>query len=530
MSKLSNCVKEVSLKGSVKEVNYMNGISYKSLNPLATLKLITASAIFAEPSYYEKSGFTNQTVYDNTDLVIDYSKGSRIEIFTKAIDEALKSDFKGTLEWAKELRNDYYMRLNPNIIFIRAALSENRVKFNELHPNFMKEIGNSIILIPEDMQNQFEYYMYLNGSKSKLPAIVKRTWTKALVNLDRYQVNKYKKDLIDLTRIADTKKVRSKNKYIDELMQFGSITIEDNKKTWEQLRSSGKSFKEIFNTINFPHMALLRNLRNIFEEDLTFEEAKKVCEKLKSGVLNGKQFPFRYYTAYNVVNQLPFKHKSLVLDTLEECMDIAMSNFPKLSGTTVCLSDNSGSAWSGFTSEYGSVTVANIANLSSIMTAINSDIGIVVGFGDDIDIKQVSKRNGCLKQLLEFEKKFKTVGRSTEHGIWKYLQKAIDEKIHIDNLFIYSDQQAGHGGLYGYENKMSSKYPYKGKDKNYIDVLKMVEMYRKCVNKNVNVFSVQVAGYKNTVMPENYYRTAILTGWTGKEVLYAKALNDIWNK
>jgi hypothetical protein len=49
------------------------------------------------------------------------------------------------------------------------------------------------------------------------------------------------------------------------------------------------------------------------------------------------------------------------------------------------------------------------------------------------------------------------------------------------------------------------------------------------VNPNVNVFSVQVAGYSNTVLPELEYRTSILAGWTGKETLYAKEMIDAWN-
>ena len=41
-------------------------------------------------------------------------------------------------------------------------------------------------------------------------------------------------------------------------------------------------------------------------------------------------------------------------------MDIAVDNLPKLKGKTMVLSDNSGSAWGAFTSEYGRCTVAEI--------------------------------------------------------------------------------------------------------------------------------------------------------------------------
>ena len=64
---------------------------------------------------------------------------------------------------------------------------------------------------------------------------------------------------------------------------------------------------------------------------------------------------------------------------------------------------------------------------------------------------------------------------------------------------------------------------YQGKVKSSL------EKYRKTVNPKVNVFSVQVAGYDNMVLPENLYRGALLAGWTGKEPIYAKSIIDTWD-
>ena len=115
---------------------------------------------------------------------------------------------------------------------------------------------------------------------------------------------------------------------------------------------------------------------------------------------------------------------------------------------------------------------------------------------------------------------------------------AITNKTFYDNIFIYSDQQAGHGGLYGTDGSEYRNYCYgrPGWDVSefgceaYIDVLKLVQEYRRRVNPKVNVFSIQTAGYDNSVLPENEYRTSILTGWTGKEVVYAKEMIDIWDR
>ena len=274
------------------------------------------------------------------------------------------------------------------------------------------------------------------------------------------------------------------------------------------------------------HMAILRNLRNMFSTDISEYHAKKILLALKSGVENGKQFPFRYFTAYNMIQNADVKYKNLILDALEECLDIALVNLPKLPGKTVCLSDNSGSAHGSFVSEYGSMDIAQINNLSSILTAQNADEGEFYVFGDKLIEVPVSKRNGALIQLKEANALGQKVGMGTENGVWLYLDKIIRNKEHIDNLFIYSDMQAGHGGLYGIN---SSDYKEHAHGR-YIDVLSLVEKYRKEVNPKVNVFTVQTAGYSNVVLPETLYRTSVLYGWTGKESLYADKMIRLWDE
>jgi hypothetical protein len=537
MSKLSNYAdKKVamqiahnSLYGAFAVENFMGGTSYE-INPLDTLRIVAASSIFGEPQYY-RDGLkapSNLSTLSRYSIFSSMYKSdlTSVEIFENAIDSALDYDFKGTLDLALELRNKFFMRLNPAVIFIRASQHSNRTEFNEANPGYMKNVGKSISLRPDDLTNQFEYYMYKNGGKKGLSSLVKRTWAEKLGEFSRYQLNKYKgKRLIDLVRIS-----HAKGEDINELMSTGTLKVKETEKTWETLRSEGKTWKEIADTILIPHMALLRNLRGIFTEVEDRTITARILTQLKSGVESGKQFPFRYWSAFKAVQNSDIHHKQLVLDTLEECLDISVANMPKLKGKTACLSDNSGSAWGSFNSEYGSVTVAEIANLSSLTTALQSDEGIVGVFGDNLSLKEVSKRNGILTQLEETSERGRSQGGGTENGIWVFWDEAIKNKVHYDNVFIYSDMQAGHGGLYGHSNTVgSSPYGHSGKGDVHVDVLAMVQEYRRTVNPKVNVFTVQVAGYNNTVLPENLYRGAILAGWTGKEPLFAKAIIEAWD-
>ena len=541
MSKISKVVKiqrEIETKKPI--VNYMGGISYK-FDPLNTLKMISASSIFAEPQYYRTSGLRDRGFFlphsnEKKYLIFDIPEGmTSSELMIKAINESLDYNFEETIKWALELRNDYYMRLNPQLIMVLASVHPKRKEFTEKYPGTFREANMEIMRRADEPATQLSLYLYINGNKKKLPSILKRSWADRINKMSRYEIGKYKNadiGLIDTIRIC-----HAKSNLVDELMTSGTIEVDEETTTWERLRSDGKSFKEILKTIELPHMALLRNLRNIFkelDEDVDREFAYNILNKLVSGVKNGKQFPFRYYQALNQIkNNEDVKFRTLLIDKLEECIDISVENMPRLKGKTACLSDNSGSAWGTFNSEYGTMTVAEIDNLSSVITAMNSDEGEVYAFGDRLMNFPISKRNGALTQAANISKEAKRdVGGGTENGIWLFFQNAIDNKIKYDNIFIYSDMQAGHAGLYG----KGSSYVVDGENyatgegyTKYIDVLKLINKYRSAVNPKVNIFSVQTAGYNNVLIPEYLYRGALLYGWTGKESLFANELINQWD-
>lgn len=513
--------------------NFMGGISYKT-NPLLELKMIAASSIFGERSYYKNSGVkkvANKKKEEVNELKDKKTLTTTTETFIAACDKALDYDFKGTLELARELRKEYLMRLNPALIAVRAAMHKDRAAFNAENKDFMKECIKEVINIPTDIWNQFELWMFFNGSKNKLPTILKKVWAEKLSSTKKYQLAKYKTTarIIDLVRIC-----HANSENLNELMKTGTIEVKEEEATWEKLRSQGKKWEEILQATYVPHMALLRNLRGIFSESSNSSLKDQVLKMLEDGVQGGKQFPFRYYTAMKEIqNATSISFRTDIVNCLNRCIDKAMDNFPKLKGKTICLSDNSGSAWGTLTTEYGSTVVANIDNLSSIMTAVNSDEGEVGIFGDKLGIFSVSKRDGILSQLEKAEHKYNKnyIGGGTENGIWLFFDQAIKEKKFYDRIVIYSDQQAGHGGLYGINSRDYANYIYGGDTfRGYIDVLKLVQEYRRKVNPKVNVYSVQTAGYDNNVMPENEYRTSILTGWTGKEAVYMKAMEDIWDQ
>ena len=425
------------------------------------------------------------------------------------------------------------MRLNPQIIMVRASMHANRVEFTKSNPGLFDNINQQVMKRADDVIAQITYYIFKTKDKKGVPNIIKKSWAKKISNLSEYELVKYKNKgigMIDAIRIC-----HAHNDMIDSLMQNGTLTVsKEEDKTWETLKASGMSWNEILDTIRMNHMALLRNLRGIFKEIDDMAKVDTILDNLKKGVKKGQQYPFRYMSALKAVDNKGIANEIIrekVSDCLNDCLDIACDNLPKLKGTNVFLSDNSGSAWGAFTSSYGTVTVAEIGNLSATIGAVNSDNGLVVAFGDKMEKYAISKRKGILNQArkISMESKY-NIGQSTECGIWLFLDEAITNKIHYDNIFIYSDMQAGHGNLYGTSREINN-YKKKGYDIHgrYIDVAKLIADYRRLVNPKVNVYCIQTAGYTNVLIPEYGYRTNILYGWTGQELVYADIMNKFWD-
>jgi len=530
MSRVSKMIPKKEDKSKV--VNHMGGVSF-TLNPIDSLKMVASSSMLMEPTYYEKTCKNHKSLKVDSlvaaDALFKPTNCDAGQFFIDTIQNALDYDFKRTIETALELRKEYLVRVVPQLIMVLAAKHPSRAKFDEENPGVFRKTNVEVMQRADEPATQLACWLWLNDwKKNKIPSVLKRSWADRIEKMTAYEAAKYKNaetGLINLVRIC-----HAKGDVVSDLMTDGKIELKEDEKTWENLRSAGKTFKEIFETIKMPHMALLRNMRNILDEnenDSGF--ISKAASTLVKGVKNGKQFPFRYYTAHSILAD----RNPIIGDTLEECIDVATEQLPKLKGKTICLSDNSGSAWGQFTSEFGSMTVAKIDNLSSIIAASRSDEGYVGKFGDRLKITAVSKRNGLLAQAEKISSSGSgDVGGSTENGIWLFFKDAIKNKTWYDNIFIFSDQQAGHGGLYGIgedyiidgDSFKNARGGYK-----YVDVLKLLKKYRSTVNPKVNFFTVQTAGYDNAVIPEFIYRGAVLCGWTGKEVNFAAKLIEQWD-
>jgi hypothetical protein len=510
-------------------LNWMGGPSWFLNNPINTLKMAAASCFFGEPSYYnespnadKKSKKQHVSLYhdvhaglsatqlkhlrDTLNAVdpVEWRSMTPAQLMESAIDKALDYNIEETLQVAHQLRHEDHIRLTPQIILARAA-QHPKIKGTTL----LRQYATGILFRPDDVISCFAYTKAKFG---KIPTRLKRALGDKLATYNEYQLAKYRMEGHEYNLVDTVRMVWPSFNESDPLgkLMKGKLTLSGNE-TWESLisakGSNHDSWTEAVGVMG--HMALLRNLRNLSQNGV---DPDLFTAKLIEGVKEGKQLPFRYFSAYKAVEGAGIQNPKL-LDAIETCLEVSLAEVPSFDGRVMSLCDNSGSAQGATTSEMGSMHVNDIANLMGVITGKVSEEGYVGIFGDELKTFPITKKNSVFTHLATAEKHAKQIGEETENGIWLFWDKAIKQNEHWDHVFVYSDMQAGHGGLYGTDANKYRDYLWDGGHR-YIDVAKLVAEYRKKVNPHVNVYLVQVAGYQDTIIPEFYDKTYILGGWS----------------
>lgn len=529
----TNQENSVYSKEQLKEghLNHMAGVSYDIKNPIVQLRVVASSCFFGEPMYYHEDNTENEKLrnktanYDeNQGNYLDKTLGKGLEmpsyrnyspakLIETAIDEALNFDAEATLKEAVRLRNEENIRTTPQVIMVRAANHE-KVRGTGL----ISQYSSQIMKRTDEAAVQLAYQIQVFGKP--IPNALKKAWKKFLENRSEYDLAKYRMESRRFKTVDVVNLVKAHSAEIDLLMK-GNLKLSE-EDTWEALISKEGSSKETWTKAIdlMGHMALLRNLRNLHQNGV---EPSLYVEKLINTAKGGKQLPFRYYSAYQQLKSTGVSGN--VLDAVEKCLEISLGELPTFSGKVMSLCDNSGSAQGTTTSSMGTVKVSDIANLTAVLTGRVSDDGYIGIFGDNLEVKPVRKTDSVFDQVSKADKIGRGIGGGTENGIWMFFDKAIKQEEHWDHIFVYSDMQAGHGGLYGVDQTQYKDY--KWNNTHMIDVAKLVKTYRERVNPDVKVYLVQVAGYKDVLVPEYYDKTYILGGWGDGLLKFAHYLSKV---
>jgi len=459
--------------------NLEGGLSFE-WDPKYKLYMRAATSLIQEPTFYKN--FVNGREESNfdTELIND-------------IKAVAKEEPEFILKLAHYARHSLYLRSVPMLLCGEAS------QIKECKPFLKKWIPHVINRADEPC----ELMAYIINAHDRTSATsnnpLKKAISLSLDKFDEYQFSKYNRKgsvkLKDVLRIVHPKHKPLYSKIIEDslkppltweniLSNYKNYDLESKKAAWEYLIDKNK----------LPYMASLRNLRNLLHEGISEDHLNKVLEKLttKEAVLNSKQLPFRYLSAYKEIDNLDIRHSGKVLDALEDAIETSIENIPKLSGKTFMAADVSGSMeWANISGLSG-VTYKELALVLMSMANKFCNDPIISIFGSEFRTVHARKTLGILenaKQIGKFN-----VGHAT-YG-YKAIEHLLKSKEKVDRILVFTDME-----MYSdYETEFTDAFT----------------KYKRTINPDVKLYVFNLASYGNVIIPKDEKNVCLVSGWSDK--------------
>ena len=421
-------------------------------------------------------------------------------------------------------RNKMYMRSIPLVLAVELA----KVKSGN---GIVNKAVNGVVQRADEITELLAYYQLANDRKetkklNKLSKQIQRGLAEAFNRFDEYQFAKYNRDaeirLKDALFLVHPKAVNEAQQVVfnkiakDELQvpytwETELSMLGQNKFAGEQEKQAAfrAKWEELILNGAMGYMALMRNLRNIIEAEVSREAMTKVCAVLsdKNAVMKSKQLPFRFLAAYREVKALNSGAVAMVLDALEQAVEQSAMNIRGFGKDTsvVIACDVSGSMQKA---------------ISAKSKILNYDIGLMLGmllqsrcdyvqtgmFGDTWKIINVSRKN-ILANVQEFYSREGEVGYSTNGYL--VVKDLINRKKVVDKIMMFTDCQLWNSAGNTVQDNIASLW----------------KQYRKIAPK-AKLYLFDLAGYGTTPIDVRNDGVYLIAGWSDKIFDVLSALED----
>jgi 60 kDa SS-A/Ro ribonucleoprotein len=423
-----------------------------------------------------------------------------------------KNDAAFVAKLAVYAREQMYLRSVPLVLAVELAKQQSG-------NSIVGKLTNRVVQRADEITELLSYYALANERKdtkklNKLSKQLQKGLAEAFNKFDEYEFAKYNRD-------ADVKLkdalflVHPKAK--DEAQQglFDKIVKDELQVpyTWEvELSVLGQQkfdslelkqaafrakWEELIFSNKLGYMAVLRNLRNILEAEVSKEALNKVCEYLGNAkaVANSKQLPFRFLSAYRELKELKNGRVSKVLGALEEAVLHSAANIAGYDEDTrvVIAADVSGSMQKAI-SERSKVQNYDIGLMLAMLLQNRCENVITGMFGDTWKVINVPKKN-ILASVQEFYSREGEVGYSTNGYL--VVKDLLDRKKVVDKVMLFTDCQLWNSTNSG-ENIATLWNQYKQ------------------LAPGAKLYLFDLAGYGNTPLNVQRGDVYLIAGWSDK--------------
>jgi len=438
-------------------------------------------------------------------------------------DLVLKNDPEFAAKLAIYARNEMYMRSIPIVLAIELARQNSG---NSIVGKTVK----GIVKRADEITELLAYYQMANkrtGSKklNKLSKQIQKGLAEAFNSFDEYQFAKYNREsevkLRDALFIVHPKakdelqqavfdKIAANELSVPytwetELSALGQLKYENEKAKAEAFTAK---WEELIDSKKVGYMALMRNLRNILEANVSAAHMVKVCEYLadEKAVEQSKQLPFRFLAAYREVKVLKSGFVTMVLNALEDATIASVKNLKGFDESTRVLiaCDVSGSMQKAISAK-SKIWLYDIGLMLGMLMQSKCKRVVTGMFGNDWKVINMPSR-GVLTNVNEYYKREGEVGYSTNG--YKVIDYLIDRKIVMDKIMLFTDCQ-----LWNSKSNDSSIEKSWGKYKTIVPEAKL--------------YLFDLAGYGNTPLNMQKNDVCLIAGWSDK---IFDVLNSIENQ
>lgn len=484
--------------------NYERGIAFTQ-EPDMELYTRVSTSLVGENKYYESGGESDSRIIQLIHHVAD-------------------KDPKFVLQLAIHARNTLNLRSIPIMLLGEASLDNNAKPFVRAASKHIIQRADELTEMLSYMQAKLGDFGDGNlGGKDakkareapmgKLPNSMKKALAMNFGKFDEYQLAKYNKrgskvKLKDVLRLTHPKPVN------DEQSKLWKRVIDDKLETpdtWETMITTRGSTAEAWTDAAkvMPIMALIRNLRNILQHVNHEGTYQNIIDKLhnKNTIINSKQFPFRFLSAYREVQNADLGgltdigrgYHYRIMRALSDAALISAQNIPHLDGASAIFADNSGSMDNQL-SDKGTTRRMDVANLLMMISNKICDKSFCGIFGETFKAKNYDATEDILKDVLNIQNG--EVGHST--NAYLALDHLNRYKMQVDRIIVFSDEQCYDTHGYGAGGS----------------VIAQLLHYRKNINPNCRYYGIDLAGYGTTQVPNDDPLSLKIAGWSDKILEY----------
>lgn len=470
------------------------GADAYSLTPKEELYAAVASTTLSD-SFYEKADV-------------------RLTRIRQLIEQVAATDPAFVAKLAVYAREAMYLRSVPLVLTVELA---------KVHAgnDLLRRMTGRVIKRADEITELLAYYQQANGRTKgtkrlhKLSKQVQRGLADAFNRFDEYQFAKYNRATeVKLRDALFLVHPKAKNAAQQAIFDKIAADILAPAYTWErELSQAGQevaqaseadkqaAFRARWETLvlsgKVGYMALLRNLRNLLQADVSAEVLQAVALRLAdpAQVARSKQLPFRFFAAYRELEQVSHPATPRLLHALEKAMVASATNIAGFDEHTRVgiFTDVSGSMGQRL-SQRSSIELCEVGLTLSCLFRHTCEQVVNGVFAQSYQTVQTDRKGGILANVQRLKQV--NVGHSTNGYL--AIDHLIKRRLELDKVLIFTDCQLWDSNYWGNRTISESWRTYQ-------------RMY-----PQAKLYLFDLAGYGNTPLSTQGHNVHLIAGWSDK--------------